>query len=491
MLVSSFVLFSSNQPVGDIEMPRKVAVALTSFILLLCTAAGAQQPAVDFDRLAQEAAGWLADLLRIDTTNPPGNELAAARYIAGVLEREGITAEVLESAPGRGIVVARLRAGAVPDPSRALLLLSHVDVVGVQRERWSVDPFAGVTKDGYLWGRGALDDKGMTIANLAVVVALKRAGVRLDRDVILLAEGDEEAGGEHGIEFAIGKHWEKIAAGFAINEGGRVVLKDGKVQSVGIQASEKIPINVEVIASGPSGHGSVPRDDNPVIHLAAAVAKIGAYKAPVRLLAVTRRYFELLAKVEDPELAKWMRALVDQPERMENAARRLSEASPVWSSMMRNSIAPTILQGGIRSNVVPSEARATLNIRLLPGESIQELVEELKKVVNDPQIRFEIGTPSRQPAPPSSLESELYQTIERVSSEAFPGAVVLPFLSTGATDSAQLRLRNVQAYGLLPFPLTEDDVQRMHADDERIPLDSFRAGIRYLYRVVEEFARAK
>ncbi len=478
-------------------MPSSRPQPLLLFLLLLLSigcclpAAGAQEPArLDLAKLSDEATGWLTGLLRIDTTNPPGNELAAARYLADILQKEGIAAEVFESAPGRGIVIARLRSGPIADPARALLLLGHTDVVGVQREKWSVDPFGGVSRDGYLYGRGAIDDKGMTVACLAVLVGLKRSGVRLDRDVIFLAEGDEEQGGEFGIEFAIKNHWEKIAAGFAINEGGRVHLRDGKVQYVGVQSSEKIPVNVAVIATGPSGHGSVPRSDNPVVRLAAAIAKIGAYQAPPKPNTITRRYFEQLARIEDPELAKWMRAL-ETPERMESAARRLSEASPVWSSMLRNSIAPTMIRAGIRSNVVPSEARATLNIRMLPGESIDALVAELKKLVNDPQIRFEIEPATRQPSPPSSLESELYQTIERVTPAVFPGAVVAPFMSTGATDSAQLRLRQVQAYGLLPFPLAEEDTRRMHADDERIPLESFRQGIEYLYRVVEEFARAK
>ncbi len=330
----------------------------------------------------------------------------------------------------------------------------------------------------------------MVIANLAVLVALKRGGVRLDRDVIFLAEGDEEQSGEFGIDFVINKHWDKIAAGFAINEGGRVTLKDGKVQYVAIQASEKLPLNVTVIATGPSGHGSLPRKDNALVHLAAAVAKLGVYEAPAKPTTVVRRYFEQLAKVEDAETAKWMRAL-ETPERMEHAARVLSEASAVWSSMLRNSVAPTMLSAGIRSNVVPSEARANLNIRLLPGESIEPLVEQFKKLVNDPQVRFQVEPALRPSAPPSSIETDLYRTIERVSPTVFPGAVVLPFLSPGATDSAQLRLRRVEAYGLLPFPLTEEDERRMHADDERIPLEAFRRGIAYLYRVVEEFAAAK
>lgn len=467
-----------------------VAVLAVLFAAVAVLPARAQAtPGVELEKLAEEAAGWLAGLVRINTTNPPGNELAAARFLADILEREGIRAEVLESAPGRGVVIARLQAGALPDPSRALLLLSHIDVVGVAREKWSVNPFGGIVKDGYLWGRGALDDKGMTIANLAVLIALKRSGARLDRDLILLAEGDEEQGGDDGIEFVIQKHWEKVAAAYALNEGGRVMRKGGQVSYIGIQASEKIPVNVNVISSGTSGHGSMPRKDNPVVHLAAAVAKIGAYVAPPKPNTMTRRYFEQLAKVEDPEIAKWMRAL-EQPERMHQAARRLSEASPMWNSMLRNSVAPTILQGGFRANVVPSEARATLNVRLLPGESIEEVVADLRKLVDDPQIRFEVEPALRQPAPPSSTESDFYRSIEQTTARVFPGAIVAPFMSTGATDSAQLRLRNVQAYGLLPFPLAEEDLLRMHGDNERIPLDSFRQGIAYLYHVVNDFVRA-
>lgn len=444
----------------------------------------------DFSRLNSEAAGWLAELVKINTTNPPGNELEAAKYLAGICEREGIPAEVIESAPGRGIVIARLRAGTLNDPSRALLLLGHTDVVGVEREKWTVDPFGGVLKDGAIWGRGTLDMKGMVIANLAVMVALKRSGVALSRDVIFLAEGDEEAGGQHGIEFAIKNHWTKIAAGFAINEGGRVAVKDGKVQYVGIQASEKIPVNVTVIATGTSGHASIPRNDNPVVRLANAVAKIGAYQPPPKPSAITRRYFERISNIEPPEIAKWMRAL-EGTTRSDLAAQRISEASPLWSAMLRNTIAPTIVQGGIRNNVVPSEARATLNIRLLPGESIYTVVEDLKKVVGDPAVRFEVGQQTRQPAPPSSLDSELYMTMEQVAKQTFPDAVVTPLMSTWATDSAQLRLRNVQAYGLIPFPLTAEEERLMHADDERIPVAAFNRGVEFLYDIVHAFVRVR
>lgn len=442
------------------------------------------------DQLAQEALGWLQGLVRINTTNPPGNEAEAAKYISGILTKENIQNEVLEVTPGRSIVVARLNSGAMPNASRALLLLAHLDVVGVSREKWTVDPFGAEIKDGYIWGRGTIDDKGMVIANLAAIVALKRANTPLDRDVIFLADADEEGGSEANIKLAIQKYWDKFAAGFAINEEGRVMMNGGKVQYVGIQASEKVAVNVNVIATGTSGHGSVPRPDNAVVHLASAIAKIGEYQAPAHISVIVQRYFETLSKVEDDEIGKWMRAL-ETPEREQLAVKRISDMSPAWNSMMRDTIAPTMLQAGVRANVVPSEARATLNVRLLPGDSIQLLIGVLTQLVNDKQIRFEVAPEAGTATPSSSLESELYRTIEKVSGQEFPGVAVAPFMSTGATDSAQLRLHNVQAYGLLPFPLTEQEVLRMHADDERLPVESFRKGVDFMCRIVQEFAARK
>jgi acetylornithine deacetylase/succinyl-diaminopimelate desuccinylase-like protein len=468
------------------------------FALALTHSTSAQTPpgtlsvsSPNMGTLPQEAIAWLEGLIRINTTNPPGNELAAANYIAGILEKEGIPHEVIEMTPGRGIVVARLNASVMPDASRSLLLIAHLDVVGVTREKWTVDPFAAVTQNGYLYGRGTIDDKGMVIANLAAFIALKRNAVPLDRDVIFLGDDDEEQGGaDASIKAVIAKHWDKIAAGFAINEEGRVITKNGKPLYVGIQTSEKVSMNVTVICTGTSGHGSMPRPDNAVVHLSQAIAKIGEYETPIKFIPETERYFEQLAKVEDDETAKWIRAL-EMPSRQSLAVKRVAEMSPVWNSMMRDTIAPTMLQAGVRMNVIPSDARANLNIRLLPGDSINDVVADLKKVVNDPQIRFEIVPNGGQPSPPSSLESPLYKTIQHASEEEFPGIVTMPYMSTGATDSAQLRLHNVQAYGLLPFPLTEEDVLRMHADDERIPLESFRKGVEFLYRIVNEFVAKK
>ena len=447
-------------------------------------------PVADTAAISREALVWLAQLIQINTTNPPGNEQAAAKYIAGILGREGITPELLEVAPGRSAVVARLRSSAISDPSRALLLVAHMDVVGTERARWSVDPFGAVMKDGYMYGRGALDDKSMLAANLAAIIALKRSNARLNRDVIFLATDDEEGGGDASIRVLIAKNWDKFAAGYALNEGGEVISKGGKVQYVAVQASEKVAVNVAVIAKGPSGHASLPTKDNAVVHLAAAVAKIGAYSAPVHFNTVVRRYFEGLAAVSDDEIGKWMRSL-DASDRGEHAQRVISDANPQWASMMHDTVAPTMLSAGVRANVIPGEARAMLNIRLLPGDTIDVLLGALTKLVNDPQVRFEVQPNAGLAAPTSSLESDFYAVINKVASQDFGGAPVLPFQSTWATDSSQLRLHNVQAYGLWPFPVTDEDLKRMHGDDERLSVASFNKGVEVLLHIVSEFAVTK
>ena len=446
-------------------------------------------PPGDTSAIAKEARGWLADLIKINTSNPPGNEQIAAMYITGILAKEGIKAEILDMMPGRSAVVARLRSSAVAQPARALLLVAHLDTVPVEKARWSVDPFGAVVKDGYLYGRGAIDDKGMVAANLAVFISLKRSMAHLNRDVIFLATDDEEAGGDASIRMLIAKHWEKIAAGFAINEGGNVFVKNGKVQYAGVQADEKVAANIAVIARGISGHASQPTKDNAVVHLAAALAKIGAYSAPVHFTSIVRRYFEGLAPLEDDEIGKWIRSM-ETPDRGEHAQRVISDASPLWNAMLRDTIAPTVLTAGVANNVIPAEARANLNVRLLPGDTIDKVLNDLNKLVNDPLVKLEVQPNSGLAAPSSSLESDFYGVITKVVSQEFGGVPALPFQSTWLTDSAQLRLHQVQAYGLVPFPLSQDDLKRMHGDDERIPLGAFDKGVDVLAKIVTEFAVA-
>src|SRR5213075_664116 len=254
---------------------------------------------------------------------------------------------------------------------------------------------------GYMYGRGAIDDKGMLAANLAVFIGLKRTNAHLNRDVIFLATADEEQSADASIRMLIAKYWDKFAAGFAINEGGNVFLKNGKVQYTGVQASEKVAANIAVIARGTSGHASQPTKDNPVIHLAAAVEKIGNYSAPVHFTSIVRRYFEGLAPLEDDEIGKWIRSM-ETPDRGEHAQRVISDASPLWNSMLRDTIAPTVLTAGFANNVIPPEARANLNVRLLPGDTIDVVLNDLNKLVNDPQVRLEVQPNGGLAAPPSS-----------------------------------------------------------------------------------------
>jgi len=444
----------------------------------------------DLNKLADEAQVWLGDLVRINSVNPPGNEAVVAKYISAIFQKEGISNEVLEMAPGRSVVVARLQAGPLPDPSNALLLVAHQDTVGVDASKWTGDPFAATIRDGYMYGRGSIDDKAMLAANIATMVQLKRSGARLGRDVLFLASDDEEQGGSASIKVTIQKYWDKIACAYALNEGGRVMMKDGKVQYVGVQASEKVAYNVTVTATGQSGHGSLPRPDNAVVHLAAAIEKLGTYQVPAQPSTIVLRYFEQLAKIEDDEIGKWMRAL-ETPGRADLAVKHISDESPMWNSMLRDTIAPTMLQAGVRVNVVPSEETANLNIRMLPGHSIEELMGQFTKIVNDPQIKFKLAPDSGENAPPSDLTSPLFQTIERLTPQDFPGAITVPLLGTGATDSASLRLHKVQAYGLEPFPMIEDDSSRVHGDNERIPVDGFHKGVIFLYHVVSDFASTK
>jgi len=452
-------------------------------LTFLASFAAAQQP--DLAAAKAETIKHLQALVRIDTSNPPGNETKAAAYIKSVLDREGIASELIESAPGRGSLIARLKGSGAKKP---LLLMGHLDVVGVERDKWTVDPFAAEIKDGYLYGRGASDDKGMTAANLVVFLMLKRLKVPLERDVIFLAEAGEEGTTEFGIDFLVEKHWEKIAAEFALNEGGASLLTpDGKVTVVGVSPTQKIPRGLKVIARGSSGHGSMPRLDDPITHLAAAVAKIGEWQPPMRLNDTTRTFFERLAKISPPEQA-WFYTHLEDPKTQQY----FREHNIALNSMLRTSIAPTIIKGGFRENVIPAEAEATLDVRALPDEDMTRFIATLKQLVNDPAVEIVPleRAQRRPPAPPSRLDSEMYAALERAQQKAWSGAATLPVMQVGATDSAQLRAKGVQAYDIA-IPMTDEDRKRVHGNDERISVEQLGKFVEYLWHATTEIAGKK
>ena len=457
-------------------------VASRVAVLILCTLftalAAAQTSAASHD-----PAEILVNLIKVNTSNPPGNETQAAQYIKGLLAAQGIQSEIFESTPGRGNLVARLKGNG---KARPLMLMAHLDVVGVERDKWTLDPFSGTIKDGYIYGRGASDDKGMLAANIAAFLQLHREKVPLDRDIILLAEAGEEGTPTYGIEYMIENHWGKIDCEYVINEGGAIHVQDGVVNYVAIATTEKVPRAMAVTAHGTSGHGSIPRPDNPVVHLSAAIAKLGTWQTPMRLNDTTRAYFQKRAQIAEPEL-KALLANLDSPE----TQNQLQQKYPTEYSKLRTSIVPTIIQGGFRTNVIPAEAEATLDIRALPDEDIPALIELMNKVVNDPAVEIKrTGSNNRPAGAPSRLDSDLYRAMEATARKMFPQAITLPDMLTGATDSAQLRAKGVQAYGI-SSPKTDDDTRRVHGNDERTSVDGLRTFAKYLHDVAVAVAGTK
>jgi acetylornithine deacetylase/succinyl-diaminopimelate desuccinylase-like protein len=462
--------------------------ALIGLLALLAPAVGFgpafAQPAPDFAAAQSEAVKFLSELVKIDTSNPPGNETRAAEYIKSVLAGEGIHAQIYESAPGRGNLVARLKGSGKKGP---LLLMGHLDVVGVERDKWTVDPFAGVIKDGYVYGRGAIDDKSMDAANLEVFLLLHRLKVPLDRDVILLAEAGEEGTTQFGIDFMVEKHWDEIACEFALNEGGDIPEENGKVQYVAVSTTQKVPRGFSLVAHGSSGHGSAPRVDNAIAHLAAAVEKTASWEAPMRLNQTTRRFFEQMARIAPPEKAQLYAHVEDRA-----AQQKLHETEPSYYSMLRTSLVPTIIKGGFRSNVIPADAEARFDVRALPDENMDALKAELTRLFNDPEIKIvDAENANQRPAaPPSGLDTDGFHALEHAQQKVFPGVPTIPIMQVGATDSAELRVKGVQAYDLGTV-MSADDLKRVHGNDERLEVAGFGKFVQFLYTATTGIAAAK
>src|SRR5215472_10476546 len=314
-------------------MYRRIALAIA-----FAAAAAAQVPSINWAQQKAEILRHHRSLIQIDTSNPPGNETKAVEYLKKVFDAEGIPSQIFALDPMRANIVARLKGNG---SKRPLLILGHLDVVGVQREKWPVDPFAAVLRDGYIWGRGSVDDKDKVAANLMTMLLLKRAKARLERDVIFLAESGEEGTTGPGIDFMVNQHFDQINAEFALTEGGGATLENGKVTVVQVQTTEKVPRSTRLVVNGTSGHGSVPRVDNALVHLSAAVAKVGTWETPMRLNDTTRTYFEKLAAISTPDRAARYNALLD-PKRSGEAQQYLRVNEPTRYSMLRTSIVPTI-----------------------------------------------------------------------------------------------------------------------------------------------------
>ncbi len=465
-------------------------LALAVVVASLCSLraqAPAQGRAVDWERLRPEILERYRALVQIDTT--AGHETLAVDYLKKVLEGEGIPTRTFALDPNRANLTARLKGNG---SKRPLLILAHTDVVGVQRDKWPVDPFGAVMKDGYVWGRGSKDDKPVLAANLITMLMLKRLGVQLDRDVIFLAESGEEADVTGvGINYMVREHFAEIEAEFAMTEGGGARIDGARVIRVNIGTAEKLPARVRLVANGTAGHGSVPRMDNALIHLGAAVEKVGRWETPMRLNDTTRAYFEKLASISSPERAAIYKALLDS-KTAAGAQKFLREHAPGEYSMLRTSVVPTMLKAGVGANVIPSEAEATLDIRALPDEDVDRFYAEMAKVIADPAVKIVPLPQTRPPSPASKLETEMYRVMEQVARTVYPGAAVLPSMSTGASDQAQLRAKGIQSYGIGPAATESDDVNYpAHGDVERLAESSLYPFVQYVWNVVTAVAAQK
>jgi acetylornithine deacetylase/succinyl-diaminopimelate desuccinylase-like protein len=458
-------------------------------IAVLAGIASAQTASINWKSQEAEILRHYSALVQIDSSNPPGNETAVVNYLKKVFDGEGIPSQVFALDPARANLVARIKGNG---SKRPVLIMAHTDVVGVQREKWPVDPFGAIRKDGYIWGRGTVDDKDKLAANLMLMLLLKRSGTKLDRDVIFLAESGEEATTKPGIEFMVNQHFDQIDSEFCLTEGGGATLSNGRVTAVTISTTEKLPRRIRLVVNGTSGHGSIPRADNALVHLSAAVAKIGTWETPLRLNDTTRAYFERLAGMSSPEAAARYNGITDS-KRSAAIQRYFGENEPMHYSMLRTSVVPTILNAGFRMNVIPSQAEATIDVRMAPGEDQNAFFIQMQRVIGDAAVKIEHLTDGeRPPTPPSRLDTDMFRALETVSKRMYPGSVTLPTMLTGATDMAFLRAKGIQSYGLGPATSdTDRSNYGAHSDVERLLESSLYSFVRFTWESVLEVAASK
>ncbi len=439
-------------------------------------------------------AELLSQLIRVDTSNPPGQEGKTAELLASKFRALGIEVTIVPTPePGKAHFFARLKGDGTKKP---VLLAAHADVVGVERDKWTLDPFAGVIKDGYVYGRGAIDFKGGIAVFAQAVMMLAKNHVPLHRDVIFLSEADEENGRYNTTWLAESpeSHWDLMDCEFALNEGGWV-MQDArnKVQYISVSTADKLSVSMTLTAKGASTHSSMPRPDNAIFTLAKAMAKVADYDTPPRLNASTREFFLTLAKTSQPPMSTYFNNLVNSkdPKLVHQADVAISQ-DPLLHAIMRNTIAPVFLNAGFRGNVIPGSAQATLNFRVIPGTDPRELVSEIQAVIHDPRIEVALlpGTSAARPSAvssSSSTDTDLYRALSRAAQNAW-SAPVTSYLFQAGTDAGAWRNRGVPVYGIYPYPISPEDLTRMHGNDERVPVASLEQGTQVIYNTLLEVA---
>jgi acetylornithine deacetylase/succinyl-diaminopimelate desuccinylase-like protein len=460
---------------------RSVLASLLAAALAASPVA-AQQP-VDWAALADESVRILADYLKINTANPPGNELAGALFLKGILEREGIEAAVLDTAElkpsGRANLYARLRGNG---SKRAIALVHHIDVVPADERYWTQDPFSGAIKDGFLYGRGALDMKGEGIVHLMAMIAIKRSGVPLTRDIVFVANTDEELGSTGAIVF-VERHRELLRdVEFLITEGGDNLVENGKLVYYGVGVAEKRTFWQRLTVKGIPSHGSRPTKHNPVPRLVAALDRLARYQTPLHVTPGVDKFFRDVSRRYTGEQRTWLanvRTALGNPR-----AREWILGDVYWNAILRNTIAITGLQGSNKTNVIPAEATADVDIRLLPDADAAAVLASLKQVVGDTAVAW---TPILAPKTPleNPIDTDLFRAIERAARERDPGAMVTTPMLTGATDRPTYRALGIITYGFDPFRVEASDAQRgVHGNDERVSVANVGFGVRFLYDVL-------
>ncbi len=463
----------------------RVLLCLTIIVNLALVTTRASDHKINWDEIQREALDLFIQYLKIDTTNPPGNETRAAEFFAGICKREGVEHQVFEPFPGRGMIWARLRGDG---SKRPIILLNHTDIVPHDKEFWTVDAFSGAIKDGFIYGRGAMDMKSLGMAQFVTLLRLKRAKIPLKRDVIFLATADEEAGGMKGAGWFAKNHRELIAgAEFLFNEGGNnIVDPDGRALAIGVGPSEKAPAWLRLTATGEAGHGSTPRPNSSVNRLLRALNRLLDYTPPIRLTPVVEQSFRSIAPLlPHDQAAKYadIRQAIKDPEFL-----RRFESDPFARSIIRNTISITMLQGSNKINVIPPAAYAEIDTRLAPGEKLDRWIAELRGVIKDDSIKIEPIMSFEANASPT--DSELVKTVAAISKQRYPEAIIAYPVLAGFTDSHYFRDLGVMSYGFSPFVAPPRELGGgYHGNDERIGKKAYVEGVRYFYEVVERLVR--
>lgn len=456
---------------------------------LVCVLATGAEP--DWEAVEAETLEHFSALVRLDTTNPPGNEARAVEYLTKVLDKEGIPYTLLGPDPKRQNLIARLKGNGSRKP---VLLMGHTDTVGIDPKKWKHGPFSAHREGGFIYGRGTNDDKDSVAAYLTVLLTLKRMKVPLDRDVIFFAEAAEETGAATwGAGWVVDNHFGQVDCEYCLAEGGGFRREGGKLVANMVGTAEKIPRGVRLVAKGAAGHGSRPEPGNAVLALTEAVAKIGRWLPPMHLSDTTRAYFERMAAISPPEQAARFNAVV-HPEKGRAVFEWFQKNDPGHFAMLTNTITPTILRGGFQSNVIPSEAEATIDIRMLPGEDPDAFYNQLRRIIDNPQIEIVPRSgPARPTTAPSRIDNEMWNAIESVQAKLFPGLRAIPVLGVGATDKSYFRAKGVQCYGIGPAIDVEDAALGFgaHSDQERMSERALHDFARFAWGVVNEVAARK